>query len=43
MPELLLKLNVGLIVIAVGGHVVDVRSSIFIVDDDPAIFIVTIL
>ena len=43
MSELLLKLNIGLVVIAVGRHVVNARSSIFVIDDDFAIFITTIL
>ena len=42
MSELLLKLNICLIVVTVGRHVVDVGSSVFIVDNDFAIFIMTI-
>ena len=43
MSELLLELDVGFIVIAVGGCVVDAWSSVFVVDDDPTIFIAAIL
>ena len=43
MSELLLKLNVSYVVVAVGRHVVNVRSSIFVVDDDFAVFITAIL
>ena len=43
MSELLLKINVGLIVIAVDGSVINVQSSVLIVDDDLAIFVLTVL
>ena len=43
MSKLLLKLNVGLVVVAVGRHVVDVGSSVLIVDDDLTIFVAAIL
>ena len=43
MFKLLLKLNICLIVVAVGRHVIDVGFSIFIVDDDFTIFIMAIL
>ena len=43
MSELLLKLDVGLVVIAVGRHVVNVGSSVFIINDDPTVFIAAIL
>ena len=43
MSKLLLKLNVGLVIIAVGGCVINARSSVFIVDDDFTIFVSTIL
>ena len=43
MSELLLKLDVGLIIVAVDGCVVDAGSSVLVVDDDLAIFIPAVL
>lgn len=43
MSELLLKLDIGLIVVTVGGCVVDAGSSVLVVDDDLAIFVVAVL
>ena len=44
MSELFLELNIGfIIVVADGGCVVNVRSSIFVIDDDFTIFITAIL
>ena len=43
MSELLLELDIGLVVIAVDGCVVDVGSSVLIVDVDLTIFIPAIL
>ena len=43
MSELLLKLNIGLVIITIGGCVVNVESSVFVIDDDFAIFITAIL
>ena len=43
MSKLLLELDIGLVIITVGRHVIDARFSIFIVDNDFAIFITAIL
>ena len=42
MSKLLLELDIGLVIVVVGRHVVDVMSSVFIIDDDFAIFITAI-
>ena len=43
MSELLLKLDIGLVVITVDGCVVDAGSSILIIDNDLAVFVPTVL
>ena len=43
MSELLLKLDIGFVIVAVDGCVVNARSSILVIDDNFAIFIMTIL
>ena len=43
MSKLLLKLDIDCIIIAVGGHVIDVRASIFIADNDLTIIVMVIL
>ena len=43
MSKLLLKLDVGLVVVTVDGCVIDAGSSILIVDDDLAVFVPAVL
>ena len=43
MSELLLELNVGLVIVAVDRCVIDVGSSVLIVDDDLTVFVPAIL
>ena len=43
MSELLLELDVGLVIIAVDGCVVNAGFSVLVIDNDLAVFILTVL
>ena len=43
MPELHLKLNVGLVIVTVGRCVINAKTGILIADNDFTIFIIAIL